>query len=366
MFSLSPNMASSQSYSGPTSLGYSRYASPQQKKASLFTSPKTDNAIATKEQITASSVNPCVALDTAEHNADAQLAIANGNALKDEVDKHGTIFSRTISSSVTSTRRLLELIRESAPDATNATVDKLWNELEELFAAANDAKATLPAFLEKQRNNMSLYHTSMMNETIRDTQDELNTQHKKVNIQHSLILEHQEAFQAYKKQRSGKLKELEDLRERVSRLTLEKGNLRDEIDRYVKLLEKERSTNACTLPKVLCLEKELETLVESKKQLLVEADTLRKALEDDHAKMAAVKQEITDRFTGELKSTADLLSKESQKTTALSSMINQFKGGESTARLEADKSKQENMALKSKYDYQAAEHAKAFAVRELE
>ena len=158
------------------------------------------------------------------------------------------------------------------------------------------------------------------------------------------------------------LKELEDLQERVSRLTLEKGNFRTEIDKYMQLLEEERSTKAEDLRKVTGIEKELETLVDSKKQLLAESDTLRKALQDVQTKMKSSEQEITDRFTTQLKSTADLLAKETQKTTALNTMISQLKGGESTARLDADKSKKENKVLNEKYAHQAAEHAQAFTV----
>jgi hypothetical protein len=197
-------MASAQPYMGPVSLGHSKYASPHVRKLALAASinPSSslaappETAIATKEQIAASGIGLPVAQNAAEHhadahsgshvvsipaqyNADAQLAISQGNALKDKVAKHASKFTRTISTTVTNTRRLLELIREASPDA-NPTVDALWKELEELYAAANEAKDALPAFLEKQRDNMSLYHSSMVNEAIKDTQDELNIQHKKV------------------------------------------------------------------------------------------------------------------------------------------------------------------------------------------
>ncbi|KAL1798325.1 hypothetical protein ACET3X_002362 [Alternaria dauci] len=360
-------MASAQSYSGPVSLGYSMYADPIQRKAALAASasasvaavPNADTAMATKEQIAALKTGP-VALDVAQHNADAQLAIFQGNVLKEEVAKHSKKFSRTVSNTITNTRRLLELIREASPEANNSITTQLWDELEQLFAAASEAKEALPVFLEKQRNNMSLYHSSLVNEAIKDTQDELNIQHKKINLQHNLILERQEAFLAYKEQTADKLKELEDLHERVSRLTLEKGNLRTEIDKYSQLLEEERSTKAGDRQKLTGLEKELETLVDSKKQLLAEVDTMRKAVQDLEAKMNSSEQEITDRFTTELKSTADLLAKETQKATALNAMISQLKGGESTARLDADKAKKENKVLNEKYANQAIEHAKAF------
>lgn len=157
----------------------------------------------------------------------AELAVEQGAALKKEVEQHTAKFSRAVSSAVENTRQLLNLLHEATPGAEE--VDNLWQELEQLFNAANEAKAALPEFMEKQRDNMSLYHSSMMNETIRETQQELNLQHKKVKTQHNLILEQQDAFLNYKANTSAQLKELESLQERVSRLTLEKGNFRTEV-----------------------------------------------------------------------------------------------------------------------------------------
>ncbi|KAF1946024.1 hypothetical protein EJ02DRAFT_368470 [Clathrospora elynae] len=361
-----------QPYLGPTALTYSKYASSHQRKAAMAAASSSlvtvtaaglpDNVIATKQQIAATNTGDRFALDMAQHNADSQLAIAQGNALKAEVDKHGAKLARTVSSVVNNTRQLLQAIRESLPkDGTDLTaVDNLWTELEQLFAAASDAKAALPAFLERQRNNMSLYHSSMMNETMRDTQDELNIQHKKVEIQHNLILEHQEAFQEYKAQADAKLKELEDMQERVSRLTLEKGNFRTEIDNYMQLLEEERSGSADYLRKASSVQEELNVLAASKKVLLVETDTLRRTVEDLQQQMKTSEQLIADRFNAELKASADKLAQETSKTTSLNVVIKTMKGGESTARLEADKVKKENKALSEKYSIQAAEHAKAF------
>lgn len=98
------------------------------------------------------------------------------------MNKHTARFATVVSTTATNTRRLLHLVREASPEATNATIDALWKELEDLYAALNDAKAALPVFLEKQRNSLSLYHTSMMNQMIQDTQNELEIQHKKVSL----------------------------------------------------------------------------------------------------------------------------------------------------------------------------------------
>jgi hypothetical protein len=189
-------------YEGPRALAGSKYAvaSPSHKinfAPNYFTlapvsapKPANNTAIATKEQIAASQENSGDSLAMAPYNADAQLAIAQDKALKEEIVKHSASFGKSVSSAVTNTRRLLELIRESIKkdgDSSAAElkdVDDLWNELERLFEAANTAKAALPAFMGKQKDNMNLYHDSMLNETIRDTQTELDLQHKKVNIQY--------------------------------------------------------------------------------------------------------------------------------------------------------------------------------------
>lgn len=397
-------------YAGPTALTHSKYASPQQRKAILTAMPSSvssavavavENTIGTKEQIAAADdANP---LDTAPRNADAQLAVVQGQVLKAEVDKHTANFSRTVSSAVVHTRQLLDLIRASLQAegvADTETVDNLWSELEQLFAAANDAKHIMPVFLEKQRNNMGLYHASMMNETIRETQDELNIQHKKVNIQHNLILEHQEAFQDYKAQTAAKLKVVEDLQDRVSRLTLEKGtyidtnhtkrsqsipsppctvlvpsrqtltpfpiagNFRTEIDKYKQLLEQEKASKVGDLQNVNALQKELEFLVTSKEQLLTEVDSLRSALVDLQGKMKLAEQQIIDRFTAELKSQADQLVKETQNTTNLKVIIKSLEGNQGTAQLEAEKLRRESRALTEKYKEQSNEYAQTFAVRQ--
>ena len=163
-------------YQGPTLLASSKYATPAMKAAAaLATASAASSPIAAVARRDNNNV-----IATQEHNADAQLAIGLGHDTRAEVEKHTAKLSRTLSSTVANTHRLLELIRESMPAAIDSPVDKLWTELEQLFAAANDAKAALPAFLEKQRNNMSLYNSSMMNDIVRDTQQELNIAHKKV------------------------------------------------------------------------------------------------------------------------------------------------------------------------------------------
>lgn len=357
---------SSAAYAGPTALGSSRYASPAKRTAQLaaasafpITAPSApDTTIATKQQIAAAKVVPEMTPPAAD------LAVQQGSVLRKHVEEHTAKFNRAVSNAVVNTRQLLMLLREATPGSE--VVEKLWEELEQLFEAASKAKAALPVFMEKQRDNMSLYHSSMMNETIRETQDELNLQHKKVNTQHSLIIEQQDAFQNYKAQTDSKLKELEGLQERVSRLTLEKGNFRTEVDKYKELLEQETTQKAENVKTVDALQKELETLVSSKKQLQDENETLRRTTTDMLEQLKNTEQRVTDRFTMELKVKVDELQKETIKTASLNTLVNALKTGETGVKKELDKLKSENRLISVKYSNQASEHAAAFTVCYLE
>lgn len=182
-------MASAHSYAGPMGLGHSRYATSNQDKAlspgsatsssSRVASPSAEKETAASHQLTTLDV-ALTARGPSQRNADAQLALARSSSLKDEVDNHAARVSAVVSTTVENTHRLLQLLRDTCSDKTNAAVDALWKELNDLYAAVHDAKAALPVFLEKQRNSMGLYHAAMLNEMIQDTQDELTMQHKKV------------------------------------------------------------------------------------------------------------------------------------------------------------------------------------------
>jgi hypothetical protein len=146
--------------------------------------------------------------------------------------------------------------------------------------------------MEKQRDNISLYHSSMMNQTICETQVELDLQHKKLKTQHNLLLEQQEAFQNYRSRTDPSLKELKNIQERVSRLTLEKGNFKTEVDKYKAMLEQEIASKAEDRKTTDALQKELETLITSKKQLEMENETLRKTATDTLGQLKNTEQKL--------------------------------------------------------------------------
>lgn len=359
---MSPPAMASPTYDGPKALGLSRYANAAQQHAQLAAASSfpvsapsiPETAIATRQQIAALVHTHEATPPTAE------LAIEQGTVLKKEVQDHTVSFSRAVSNAVVNTRQLLILLRESNPGSK--AVDDLWQELEQLFEAVNKAKAALPDFMGKQRDNMSLYHSAMMNETIREAQEELNLQHRKVNTQHNLILEQQDAFKNYKAQTASKLKELEGLHERVSRLTLEKGNFRTEVDKYKQLLEMETVRKVKELATADAIQKELETFVASKKLLKSENETLRKTTTEILEQLKTTEDRVTERFEKELAAKAEELRKESTKMASLNTLISSLKSGESATKKELDKVKNENRLLSVKYTNQVSEHAAAFSV----
>lgn len=125
----------------------------------------------------------------------------------------------------------------------------------------------------------------------------------------------------------------------------------------MQLLEKEHSAKAEDLRKADAMQKELETVVASNKQLLVEVDALRQKLEEHQGRTKA-DQESTE----ELKLITGQLAEERKTTTALVTKMTGLEESERIARLDADKANKEHKTLSEKYSNQAAEHAKAFVV----
>lgn len=296
-----PTVMSPPGYEGASRLAESRHAyggharnKPQPPVAPLQALPEEaapagpipafSTAIATKQQIAAEDAAQSVKPPAAE------LAVVQGAKLKKDVEDHTASFSKAVANAVENTRELLRQLRDSTPNSK--VVDGLWQELEQLFEAANTAKTALPQFMENQRGNMNLFHSSMMHETIQETQAELNFQHKKLNTQNDLLLKQQEAFQSYRARTDSSLKELESLQERVSRLTLEKGNFKTEVDKYKAMLEQEIASKAEDRKTSDALQKELETLVASKKQLETENETLRKTTTDTLGQLKDTEQKL--------------------------------------------------------------------------
>lgn len=129
------------------------------------------------------------------------------------------------------------------------------------------------------------------------------------------------------------------------------------------MLEEARTASVKDLHSADALQKQIQTLESSKKELIAENEVLRSTIRDVQDQKAAAEQQITDRFTLELKSKTHELAKETQKTTGLNAMIRTLRGSEDTKKMETNKLKHENKTIKDKYTEQATEHAQAFTVR---
>jgi hypothetical protein len=119
-------MSSEEPYRGPISLTASKHASPQHKtRAAVFPSafpspsaPKVatnddSTAVATKEQLATNNAK-------AKLNADAQLAMAQNENLRKEVEKHSAKVTKSVSSAVANTRqvRVLDIHACGLPGCT--------------------------------------------------------------------------------------------------------------------------------------------------------------------------------------------------------------------------------------------------------
>jgi hypothetical protein len=378
-------------YVGPLSLRASKYAAadtPLRKPNTSFPSlvlhaRPTNSTIATKEQIQAAGME--------SHNPDAQLAIAQNENLREQVQKHSTEFTRSVSSAVTNTRQLISRLREALmkdgnpSEADLKAVDALWDELERLFEVAKHAKIALPKFLEKQEENMRLYHRAMMNEMMQDTQQELNLQHKKVDIQyvhqpfpvlyectnaltenacrHSLILDHQQTFKEYKEQTESKLKAINELQERVSRLTLEGGLLKTELDNCQTLLKQANATNTEATSK---LQNDLQAAEASKVKLERENEELRNAVTKLQVDLEATELQVAERYEQQLHQKDEALSKAVAEKEDLEKRNKGLQDSEmrarNYARKEFEQLKAETEILREKYNNQVAEYSKLFSV----
>lgn len=106
-------MAPEEPYRGPVSLSASKYASPQHgTRAAVFpsawASPTTPKANGTNGNSTAIVSREQLAMDDAKAklNSDAQLAMAQNETLKREVEKHSAKVNKSVSSAVANTRQV--------------------------------------------------------------------------------------------------------------------------------------------------------------------------------------------------------------------------------------------------------------------
>ncbi|KAF2181913.1 hypothetical protein K469DRAFT_637231 [Zopfia rhizophila CBS 207.26] len=310
-------------------------------------------------------------MDAVQYSGASQLAITQDENMQREVSMHVANFDKSVSSAVTNTRKLLNLIRDSVKkegseaESELATVDHFWAELERLFQLANGAKAALPKFMDRQKENMKLFHNAEMNNMMYAMQGELNVQHNKVNVENSLILDQRQSFIDYKAKTEPELQELSELQERVSRLTLDKGLLRTELSKSQEELDKAKISNEEGIKIAENLQNEVGALQASKKELSMENDSLRKTISDLQQKVVDAEQKRTDSYEQELRRLTDAVGKETQKCSGLETLVRTLKSDESP-KAELEQLKILYVTQQTKYKNQASEHSRLFAThREL-
>ncbi|KAJ4305624.1 hypothetical protein N0V90_001155 [Kalmusia sp. IMI 367209] len=361
-------MAPPEPYHGPISMAGSRYAPAHRKaevaailaaKPELKAQMEAKNTLATREQIAAA--------DKADHfqNVGVQLAQAQSEALDEEIKQHTITVAHSVSTTVVNSRQIVTLIREAikkespgSAEASLKAVNDLWEQLEKLAATTYEAKNALPRYLEKQKENISLIAVSKVQQAYLETQQELDQQHKKVNIQHDVILAQQQAFKDHEVNTNGKLKEITELQERISRFSLEKGALLTELNKVKDQLVKSQTAEEAAIKNAAELKKEVAVITDSKKSLFTESIDLRNTIKDVEAKLKEAEQKATENYEKEIRRVTEELKKEQEKALALDTHVKALRINDTETRKEVEKTKAELKLLSEKYKNQSGEYAK--------
>ncbi|KAJ4351152.1 uncharacterized protein N0V89_006491 [Didymosphaeria variabile] len=348
-------MAPGLPYFGPISMADSRYASPMRRKqveALLASNPalqakkETDNVLAIREQIAAGSAA------VPFQSTGVQLAQAQGQALEQEIAQHRLVIDQTILNMIT------DAIKQDRPDTADASlkvVANLQQELQKLVEATRRAQGALPYFLERQKENSSLLASTKIQEAHRDIQQELALKDKKILLGQELHLEQQ---QAYKDVEANANNRTTELQERLTRIHMEHGLLKTELEGTNAQLKKAQATENDAVKAREELEEKLSMLKESKDSLSAKNANIRGTIKDLENKLQAAEKKATEHYEKELRSLTDQLQKEHQKATSLEANLKMLRQADETSRREVEKAKAESKLLSEKYNDQSREYAK--------
>ncbi|KAF1972501.1 hypothetical protein BU23DRAFT_599585 [Bimuria novae-zelandiae CBS 107.79] len=364
-------MAPGQPYHGPINMSESRFAAPhtrRQAKSLSASNPDiksqkdAERTIATREQIDAAAAK---AAERAQSDG-LELAQAQTMAIQEEVAQHTSEVERTISKMNSTIRQNLVLIREAiekeCPETAAASlqiVDTLWNDLEKLFAAARDAKEATPRFLKKQKQNIGLIVATKVLEVHEDVQQEMNCKDKKFNLMQEQVLGWQQAIHNVKANFDNKNA---DLQERLGRVQLEHGLLKDELDNAKNQLATALTAEKHATKVAEELQKQMESLNQSKAGIVTDNDNLRTTIKNLETKLKAVEEKATEYYEKEMRSMTEKLQKEQQKATALDTDLKVLRQTEEATRKESEKVKSEYKLLSEKYKNQGGVYAKVTEV----
>jgi hypothetical protein len=129
-------------------------------------------------------------------------------------------------------------IKQERPDTAVASlkaVESLRLEMQKLIGATRQAQGALPYFLEKQKENSNLMAGAKIQEAHHDIQRELDHKDKKIKLGEELVFGQQQAFKDVEAEADYKTAELQ---ERLTRLHMELGLVRTELNTMNGQLEK--------------------------------------------------------------------------------------------------------------------------------
>ena len=346
----------------PTSLATSKYA-PAASRCAVQKEPLAtfmSHALVTKEQLN----SPHNVELTAYENGGAQLALAQGEKLSGVITEYNTKFEKSLSASIGSLRALIESLRDTVKKTSESdgkgieTTNRLWEELDRLFLLATDMKQVVPKFLDQQKQNYALYHQTALHSSIRQSYAEINMQKEKIDLQDSLILTQQKSFLQFQADTKVQLDQLAEFQERVSRLTLDRGLLKNELNKSKEDLEKMMASATDEKKTYEDLETHVKNLVATKKDLEVENQTLRNTLYESQLNaLDAVKQssEAKDRVAAETTALQEGLQKETKLRQASEALSVELKLQNGTNRAEITRLMNLNKTQLQKYNDQSKE-----------
>ena len=318
------------------------------------------HALVTKEQLNSSHK---VELTICE-NGGTQLALAQGEKLSGIITEYNTKFEKSLSASIGSLRALIESLRDTVKKTSGSdekgieTINRLREELDRLFLLTTDMKQAVPKFIDQQKQNYVLYYQTALHSSIRQSYAEINMQKEKIDLQDSLILTQQKSFLQFQADTKVQLDQLAKFQERVSRLTLDRGLLKNELNKSKEDLEKMMASATDEKKTYEDLETHLKNLVATKKDLEVENQTLRNTLYESQLNaLNAVKQssEAKDRVAADTTALQERLQKETKLRQAAEALSVELKLQDGVNKAETTRLMNLNKMQLQKYNDQSNE-----------
>lgn len=149
----------------------------------------------------------------------------------------------------------------------------------------------------------------------------------------------------------------------MSRLALEKGNLRAKLDEQSRVILESATARAESVEKIVALQQDRDKLVARNAEHQAEIVELGNTVTTMRKKSHAAEQDIVERFTAGSQLTAEKLVKVSAKSVAADNLANPLKNEVDKIKMEAEKGKEEKSRTEMKLSHMSREHAIIFSVR---